>query len=241
MNDKSHISIPKCFNRAALSYALHNKPQQQIAEVLIDAIAREECSFLQAIDIGCGVGNITETLIHRINSDHWHAIDLAGDLLDQAKDKAALRDVSIREMNFMCLDFENSYFDFIFSNMALHWSSNLHNLILHLQAKMNNNGLLAFSIPLEGTFAELNASSRNEFLTQNEVLALLAHSNLNLIKSFEQSFVMPFASWQEAIRSIKTTGANYLFDRKKQSLSKRHRFHDIKQLTYQVGFFLLRK
>ena len=135
--------------------------------------------------------------------------------------------------------------------MALQWSANLKLVLSSIQKNMNKNGLLAFSIPLHGTYAELAASSRNDFHTQESILNFLLESEWTILHSETNHFSTSYNSWLNALKTIKATGANYVFKKKSSSLSSKsylYRLVKTKQavkekisLSYHIGYFIAGK
>lgn len=252
--DNDHkYKIQQSFNRASLTYDEYSYPQQMIGCKFIHLIRQylSECESI--IDLGCGSGIVTEQLAQALKYKQFYAIDIADQLINRAKKRLTSYPVEYFQDDFENLSFKNNLFSLIFSNMALQWSPTLYTTLQYIREFMPSNGLLAFTIPLAGTFSELVSASRNHFYSLETIQLYLMNAGYEPLHCDKQSLTIAFDSWIKALRSIKATGANYLFKRKNKSLSGKgllsgngsahHGQHltKIKSLSYHVGYFIARK
>lgn len=244
-------NIRSRFNRAALTYDAHAVIQPDIGKKLIALLNQYTFKSDFIIDLGCGTGTVTKNLIEKYAYKQFFAIDIADTLLLQAKDKLALYDINIHSNDFESFSYDGILFDLIFSNMALHWSSNLQNTFNHIAQQSSHHGIIAFSLPLTGTLTELETLSINAFYSSKSVLKLLKNAGLKILETHYASYVLPFDSWIAALKSIKGIGANYILQQNHASLRGKglsnrllvtlSEINTAITLTYQVGFFIVRK
>jgi malonyl-CoA O-methyltransferase len=242
----SHIKT--CFDRAAKSYDLYNQTQVSVGCDLISAIIQRQNSFKSVLDLGCGSGLITQKLAYQISCAEFLALDISHELISLAQDRLKDSNVSFLHSDYDVYDIQHETFDLIFSNMALQWSSNLSILLLRLSKALSRTGILAFSIPLAGTFCELNSHARNPYVTHEDLLLKFKDLELNCQLSFTKQYVNEYDSPLAALRAIKATGANYLYAKNAKTLrSARHLRdiyvgnHDFPTLTYHIGYYFLQK
>jgi malonyl-CoA O-methyltransferase len=237
---KNHIRL--CFNRAAATYDQGSYPQQIIGSNLINLICKYITASNAIIDLGCGTGLITEQLARRINYNLFYAIDISEQLILHANTRLQPRGINVFTQDFDQLNFTDILFDLVFSNMALHWSGDFVPNLQNINRSLTLNGMIACTIPLEGTFAELGASSRNEFLAFAQLQEQLIANGFELLECFTDQLTFAYSSKLTALKSIQATGANYIFKRTNKSLaitpqikSKQHK------LSYNIGYFIARK
>lgn len=243
--------IRQCFNRSALTYDQYSYPQQMIGAKLLDHV----CGYIKQAeliaDLGCGTGLITKQLISILNFKKLYALDISDEFIHIANKRLSYNNVFICHDDFDNLTQYNQLFNLVFSNMALHWSDDIYKTLLFINKNMVVNGMIVFTIPLEGTFCELASSSRNHFYKLDDISIHLVNLGFELIKCFEETFIFGFNSWIKAIKSVKATGANYLFHRGKNNLANnvfsnsnfhlKNNFIQSPSLTYQVGYLIGKK
>jgi len=100
------------------------------------------------VDIGCGTGEQTSLLSKRFEKSSFLGIDSSQEMLSESKKFVS------EKLNFKLLTIEEfveseSKWDLIFSNAALQWSNDHHELFTKLISKINNNGQFAVQMPFQ--------------------------------------------------------------------------------------------
>ena len=100
------------------------------------------------VDIGCGTGEQTSLLSKRFENSSFLGIDSSEEMLSGSKKFVT------EKLNFKLLTIEEfveseSRWDLIFSNAALQWSNDHHELFTKLISKLNNNGQFAVQMPFQ--------------------------------------------------------------------------------------------
>ncbi|OJV13625.1 MAG: hypothetical protein BGO27_03310 [Alphaproteobacteria bacterium 33-17] len=227
--------IKECFNKAYATYDDYAVIQKKIGNKLIELLVNTKQSPKNIIDLGCGTGFITNHIASVFNGfEKFYAIDIANQMLEKAKEKLE-ENIVIKEHSFDEIDFFNEEFDLVFANMSLQWSENLEATIKHIHENLKSGGILAFSLPLLGTFEELR--NKLDMLEFNSVLHLLEVSNFQILESSIYHEKLYFPSMFSALQSIKKVGANFCKDRNKSLIIKYDNF----SLTYKIGIFIGRK
>ena len=219
------MSIRDCFNKAATKYDSNCQLQLATGERLLSLIKPAET----IIDLGCGTGITTVKLKYK----KLYALDISDKLLAQAKLRLGNKDITYLETNFD--NFSGLKLDLAFANMSLQWSDNLSLTLNNIKANLKATGILAFSIPLAETFSELNISIM-DFVSMKQVRELLDDWQIIYSESEEISYLFP--NLIEALRSIKSVGANYCKN-KTGTLPSRDRSPYL--LKYNIGYFVVRK
>lgn len=244
MTNGYYHHIQHAFNKAANSYDDNCLVQQQVGKKLIQlAKSYLETTPSNLIDLGCGTGIITEELAAQFDFQTFHAIDIATKLLKLASDRLKHTGVQVYPTNFDELPSIHSSFDLIFSNMALHWSTNIALTFKSLIALMNPHSLFAFSIPLTGTFLELPANMRNSFFTSSDIQQKLDRAGFNLLAHHHEKIATSFENTLSGLRLIKKTGVNYVRDKKQLGLKGKSFLKQLhlQQLTYCIGYFIVKR
>jgi malonyl-CoA O-methyltransferase len=236
--------IQQAFDRAADSYDDHSHVQQQVGMKLIQLIKLAQPNAESLLDLGCGTGITTQALAAQYQYRDFQAIDIAPSLLKKAYERLHEKKIKINEMNFDRLSNDYSSFDIIYSNMALQWSINLSILLQNLRSLLHEKAHLAFSIPLAGTFMELEPHcALNPFYEMEAISDFLIQHQYEIIKQEKENIILEFNHPLTALKSIKQIGANHVHQREHKGLKTQSSFAKFhaKKLTYVIGYFIARK
>jgi malonyl-CoA O-methyltransferase len=243
-----HSAIKTCFDRAAKTYDASSLVQQQVGGRLIGLLKNIRCEFNKALDLGCGSGLTTQLLMNTMTFNSMTAIDISNNLIEIAQERLTQPNIHLKIANYDELETIDPFFDLIFSNMSLQWSDDFNLLLKKISNHLLSSGVFAFSIPVVGTFCELQSISRNEYYTHQEVIASLREAGFICVKVLTEEYVNQYDSAFAALKAIKAMGANFLLNKTVQSLqSKRYidrlymPVHTVPTLTYQVGFYIARR
>ncbi len=104
------------------------------------------CSPHKIVDIGCGPGNSTTVLKEIFTDAHIIGIDNSPNMIEKAKSEHP-------EIEFQLCDALQltGKYDLIFSNACLQWIPEHSSLIPLLMSKLNDGGVLAVQIPMNGS------------------------------------------------------------------------------------------
>lgn len=239
---KHEQRVAAAFNQAASTYHQHSDIQINAGDHLIQQLLNINNRFSHVIDAGCGTGHTTLSLANSITYQSFSAIDIADDLLHQASQQS--NDIQYTHADFNNISASNAGCDLIFSNLALHWSHDLAHTFRVMYDALHDSGLLAFSIPLTGTFTEIEHSlSIQDFSSHTDILKLLSDAGFHPISTEVQMYQKEFSDSLSALRYLKLTGTHYVRERRHRSLHGKSflaQLH-IKHLSYQIGFFIMSK
>lgn len=237
------LAIARCFDQAVNTYDKHAHIQQRACHHLLHLLANHKANDI--IDLGCGTGFSTRALRQRFPVSSLYAIDISERCLQQAK-KLDIH------THYEHSDFNNpeSYthqYQLIFANMSLQWATNLSETLKLLSNKLSKDGIVAFSLPLQGTFNNLKPCDIHQLNSNNDVQLALSDNNLFCIEHRLTSWHQSYRSALHALRAIKATGANYTTNK---SMSRTCRQWLRTQLTgqqvnpfdlhYRLGFYIAR-
>ena len=87
----------------------------------------DKIKFDNALEVGCGSGYMSNQINKLENIKKIHLIDISNKMILKAKEN-----LSKENFSYEVTDFDNfknyKIYDFIFSNMSLHWSENFSKL-----------------------------------------------------------------------------------------------------------------
>lgn len=238
MNQHTKL-VSRSFNKAADTYDQYAITQAASGRELIKQIILSRRNFTHVFDAGCGTGITTAELAKSIDYLSFTAVDTAASLLQH--EKLFTYDVHCMGFDYNDIHNLNQNYDLIFSNMALHWSPSFTRTLEILTSSLACNGMIAFTIPLQGTFSELSETfSRRDFFTRAEVETRLQATGCRLLHSDEIMYRQSFSDTLSALRSIKYTGANYVDQRRCRTLRGKSFLHSLAltELSYVTGFFI---
>lgn len=141
------------FDKYANSYEKAALIQGEIGNRLFDRLAYYKMQPRFILDLGCGTGLFTKKLLNLYPHAQIFAFDLAKNMLSAAKSSESKPCFVQGDMHH--LPFETGFFDLIFSNQVIHWSSTLPALLREINRVMQVDGCFIFSTLGPDTFLEL--------------------------------------------------------------------------------------
>jgi malonyl-CoA O-methyltransferase len=242
------LRIKACFNKAWKSYDGHCSVQKHVCKKAIELLGEQGLRYDTIADFACGTSVSTQLLQSQLVFKALYAIDFSERLLEVAKRKTNNRNIHYILADFDSLIFESNYLDLAFCNMGLQWSANLGNTLNTINGYLRRAGILAFTIPMVGTFEELKGC-KNALYNYAEIVNILQRAGYDLVQYQDEIIVEQFGSHLDAVRSIKSVGANYLMRANlgnQRGLTRdniKDYFHarESISLTYRVGIFVAKK
>jgi trans-aconitate 2-methyltransferase len=105
-------------------------------------------NLYNCVDIGCGTGEQTSLLSKRFENSFFLGIDSSEEMLSESK-KFATEKLEFKLSSVEEFVKSEPKWDLIFSNAALQWSNNHHELFTNLISKLNHNGQFAVQMPFQ--------------------------------------------------------------------------------------------
>lgn len=100
----------------------------------------------RVLDIGCGPGALTATLLERWPSAKIQGIDSSPEMIELAERRAVFHRLRFAHADIRSWRPEKPY-DLILSNACLHWIEDHSSLLRRLVSMLNHGGVLAFQVP----------------------------------------------------------------------------------------------
>jgi malonyl-ACP O-methyltransferase BioC len=151
-----HARIARRFDRAAAHYDADSAPQRHAAEQLTQRIiAAGLPPAPRVLEIGCGTGHLTQSLLHRLPSVDFCASDIAPAMVAACRQR-------LPGIRYLVMDGQQpavcGSFDLICANLAAQWFGDLPAALRRWTALLAPGGMLAFSMLGNDTFHEWRAA-----------------------------------------------------------------------------------
>ena len=196
------------------------------------------------LDLGSGNGMMSIEMLKVMNFKQIHLVDFSDKMIEVSKKKIKVNNVSFEVNDFD--KFKNfQTFNFIFSNLSLHWSGKFNLFFSNLIKSMPKNGIFLFSTP-----NVISLKSNNKNLSQKELINKFPDLK-KCLKSLNKKsyfYVHEFFTVNEKFKNL----LNFLLNFKKIGVNiKRNRNHgnlfSIRSnnsridVTYKVNFVFIKK
>jgi 2-polyprenyl-3-methyl-5-hydroxy-6-metoxy-1,4-benzoquinol methylase len=121
-----------------------------------DAIAKKISFYCpnvsRIIEVGCGLGFLTDTIARLPWSPEIHAGDISEYAVEQVAENVRLANVNCRVLNAEALDFSDGFADLVLAFDVIEHLSNPELFIAECRRVLKPNGVLFFSTPNPGSF-----------------------------------------------------------------------------------------
>lgn len=131
----------------------YNRFEKERMQPSLDLVSRlRNRKYQRIIDVGCGTGMSTRSLLQAWEYAEIIGVDLSAEMLHKAREVLPMVTFLQRDCSKSLADLGT--FDLLFSNAFLQWLPNQKEFITNAFALLNENGVFAAQIPL---FAEMPA------------------------------------------------------------------------------------
>lgn len=202
------------FSAAAGTYNRHATIQSRVASGLINFTGRK-CKPSAILEIGCGTGILTTRLLTTFPGATIHATDISEGMIREAEKRTA----TSKRVKWLAGDFRDmktpAKFDLVVSSSTLHWITPLKKTFRKAGNLMRKDGVIAFSMMLNGTLAELHATRAKiapgkkaamQLPACREVLALLKQRGFRKIRHRLTTYICRFPSASRLLKSLHEQG-----------------------------------
>ena len=151
------------FEKAASSYDAVAVLQQEVADRLVDRMKLMSMKPVSILDAGSGTGFVSQLLATRYPKAKITALDLAFNMLKQAKGKRTFKQRWNKNFNYVnaeveSLPFADASFELVISGLTLQWCQDLPKVFAEFKRILAPGGLLIFSSFGPDTLKELRQS-----------------------------------------------------------------------------------
>jgi trans-aconitate methyltransferase len=190
------------FSQIASKYHDFALVQRSAAEILLRLleIGRHD----NVLDLGCGVGNLTEK-IRSLTSGEVVGIDLSEGMINEAKRQYKHANITFKVQSAQQLDYQ-SFFNVIFCNSAFQWFKNVEQVILNCYQALKKNGRIGIQAPAKRKYSPNFIKAINQVQKDKRTRDIFKHFNspwffFETAQEYKvlferQAFTVPFAEIQ---------------------------------------------
>jgi len=151
------------FEKAATSYDAVAVLQQEVAERLVERMNLMTMKPISILDAGSGTGFVSQLLAERFPKADITALDLAYNMLQQAKSKRSFKQRWNKQFHYVNAEVENlpladASVELVISGLTLQWCQDLPKVFKEFRRVLVPGGLLLFSTFGPDTLNELRES-----------------------------------------------------------------------------------
>ena len=244
--------ISNSFDRGSEFYESNSNIQKKICLDLVNfykklSTKNDKIKFNNALEIGCGSGYMSNQINKLENIKKIHLIDISKKMISKAKEN-----LSKENFSYEVTDFDNfknyKIYDFIFSNMSLHWSENFSKLFFYTINQMTTDSTFIFSIPTVIKFdfdsLEINKNLFKDLINKLPDVDCLERRIdrekfyfFSKKKIFKEKFKKPL----DFFLNLKSIGANINLKKTKTNIFFLRRMNSEITINYKVSFFFIKK
>lgn len=214
--------LRRAFERAAHDYDEAALLQREVGRRMLERLDLIRASPTLILDVGAGTGVCSARLARRYKNARVIAVDLALNMLKQARRRVPLINKWPRNRQaFVCADaerlpFDNASVDMIFSNLTLQWCNDLDAAFGEFRRVLKPDGLLMFTTFGPDTLKELRASWMqvddfnhvNAFIDMHDIGDALLRVRLTAPVLDVEYFTLTYTDVLNLMHDLKTLGAH---------------------------------
>ncbi|TCT11243.1 methyltransferase domain-containing protein [Paralcaligenes ureilyticus] len=201
----------------------------EVAQRMLRRLSYIRLSPTDVLDAGCGAAHALEPLRSRYPDMHYTGLDACAPLLQVATQRYAskpglwqkLRNKPTQEVHFIQADLAQSGLasesqDLVWSNMALHWHAEPHNVLGEWQRIIRNGGLVMFSCLGPGSLQELRralsetglATATPSFVDMHDFGDLLIRRGFADPVMDQEILTLTYRSAEKLLEDVQALGGN---------------------------------
>lgn len=229
--------VRESFNAAAEQYDGSAVLQKEVGKRILERLDFIKHEPKVILDIGAGTGDASRALVERYKKAQVISLDLAEAMLSKARSKNGWLKNTFGKQSFLCADAESlpladNSVDFIFSNLALQWCTDLDKTFQEFKRVLKLDGLLMFSTFGPDTLKELReswlqaddqASHVNTFSDMHDIGDAMLHAGLMDPVMDMEYFTLTYMDAYQLMRELKEIGAHTIKQGRRQGMTGKDR------------------
>ncbi|MFW5851780.1 MAG: malonyl-ACP O-methyltransferase BioC [Bacteroidota bacterium] len=211
MNIPDKELIGKRFFKKKDTYKKQAVIQQKVSNMLAEMIHAHSDSYTKMLEIGCGVGFLTDFILSKCSVEKFFANDITGHLEDELLQ--IIKSHSCPSSEFIWGDAEEITFpphlSAVVSSSTFQWFHDIPSFIVKTYNTLEKDGLFAFSTYGPNNFIEIKKINNYglRYLTLAQLKALLK-PYFEIISAEEWTEKLYFKDPYDVLKHIQATGVN---------------------------------
>lgn len=202
--------IRQRFAQAHSSYYDYATVQHIMVKQLIDTLGNYHLNPKNVLEIGCGVGNLTQQLVKTYPYiEHLYLNDLYDDVRKMDLSPSTTQFYyHIGDIQQLDLSFLNSTLDLIISSSTLQWIYPLDELLIKLYQSLNQDGYFVFSSFLTENLKQIKQLTGQGLIyySYDELLDCVTQAGFSIEFAQQQQYELYFNSAYDVLKHLKYTG-----------------------------------
>lgn len=217
--------IHQRFLRSMNSYDKNALVQKQMTSNLVNNLLQisDTINFSRVLEIGCGTGCLTKSLLENINIETYYLNDIVFECSEFINSLS--KDYPQTSFHFIHRDAEElenapELLNLVISNAVFQWLNNLKQFIKHLYKLITYNGILAFSTFGKNNLHEINVIENKSlyYFSKNEIISYV-EKYFSILYFNEENLELQFDTPKDVLKHLKYTGTKGL---QKEVWTKKH-------------------
>lgn len=232
--------VRAAFDRAATNYDAVALLQQEIGRRLLERLELIKLQPQRIVDVGAGTGELSHNLSKRYKGCEVISLDLATNMLKQARQRQNTLDKWFGKQRFVCGDAEHLPFtdnsvDMLFSNFALQWCPDLDQTFAEFQRVLKPNGLLLFTTFGPDTLKELRQAWHkvdetvhvNTFIDMHDIGDAMIRAHFGDPVMDAEHMTLTYKDGFGVMRDLKSMGAHNVTAGRNHGLTGKHKLQQM--------------
>lgn len=228
------------FEKAAINYDAAAVLQQEVANRLVERMDYMSMKPVSILDAGAGTGFISQRLASRYPKAKITGLDLAFNMLKQAKSKRSLKQRWNKQFNYINAEVENipladASVDLVISGLTLQWCQDLTKVFKEFRRILAPDGLLLFSTFGPDTLKELRHSWAkvdelahvNAFTDMHDVGDALMQSGFADPVMDMEMLTMTYEDVKTVMRDLKKIGAHNVMQGRSHTMTGKNKLKNM--------------
>lgn len=239
------LAVKKSFNRYASQYDQSAVLQAEVLSRLFERLQYIKIKPELIVDLGCGTGQAIKRLQKHYKKSSVLAMDLADEMLLQAKKQYGLLNRKwLVNADMECLPLKDNSVDMVFSSLALQWSNDLVQTFAEFRRVGRQGGLVLFTTfgvntltELRESWAQIDASPRvHQFVDMHDIGDFMLSAGLSQPVMDMEEITLEYETFSALMADLKSIGATNAEKNRSRGLMTAGKLNRLREAYEQIGF-----